>query len=426
MWISNNQSRRKILFLIVIALLTFIGIVTAVSVNLDPNGVILWAGRLQKQLIFTFIGVLLFYITSNIDYNVYRSELITGVLYLLVVLLLIFTLFAGPLVNGVHRWLEIGGVRVQASEIAKFVVILITSTIFASTRNMGEYRRAFVSIILSLFIALVIFFEPHGSMALFIISLALLLNLFVVKSFTKHALLMMVAMLTFTWILVLKVGGIPIWMAILIFVAGNIVIVLLSDKFLKIGKIVTLTILSSAIIGGILVSTFPFLWEHALHEYQRQRIETFLNPADTSHDEILNLQQSIVAIGSGRLIGKGWGSGTQSKLRFLPEYSTDFIFASYAEQFGLIGAMMVIGLFLSLILILLEYSFLSRKEIFQSVFLMGCAINLLLEVFISIGTNLGIIPITGLPLPFFSFGGTMTIMNFITLGTAYSIIKDIK
>ena len=412
-------------FLFSIILLTILGIITMVSVSLDRNGMILWGGRLQKQLIYVFIGILLFYFFSSLDANIFRSYFISGGLYLLTLFSLLLTKVAGPTINGVNRWLLIGGIQIQPSEFAKVVLILLIAGLYANNENENQYKIAAYSILLSLPIILLVFIEPHGSMSILITILVFLINLFVLQGLEKHIVLMLILSGNIIGVILLGYhqafvgGGIMLFNFLMTFL-------FLFGKRISWSKILLSTYVLSLLLGLMTYALIPIAWDHLLHDYQKERIETFLHPEKATKDESLNLQQSIVAVGSGRILGKGWGSGTQSKLRFLPEYNTDFIFASYAEQFGLIGDLLLLFAFLILILKLLQYAFESKYNVFYSIFLLGLALQFTLEILISVGTNIGLVPVTGLPLPFFSFGGTIALTTYIALGIAFSMIKSLR
>jgi len=165
-----------------------------------------------------------------------------------------------------------------------------------------------------------------------------------------------------------------------------------------------------------------FLYNDVLKDYQRKRIEAFLNPTQSTQDIGFNVNQARIAIGSGQIFGKGFGNGTQSKRDFLPEHQTDFIFASFAEEFGLVGSLFLLALY-GIIIIRILIITISSGDTFSSMILVGIAMKILFEVFINIGTNLGVIPATGIPLPLMSAGGTITIMTLLCLGIVQSIIN---
>jgi rod shape determining protein RodA len=168
----------------------------------------------------------------------------------------------------------------------------------------------------------------------------------------------------------------------------------------------------------------PFLWK-LLHTYQKQRILTFLNPSADPLGSSYNVIQSVIAVGSGMIMGKGIGQGTQSSLRFLPERQTDFIFATISEQLGLIGVVIVFICF-TIILYRILQIFLNTNDNFCKIFSAVIFFVFLIQIFINIGMNIGILPIVGVTLPFVSYGGSSLLSNFIFLGFLSSLNKSSK
>ena len=181
-------------------------------------------------------------------------------------------------------------------------------------------------------------------------------------------------------------------------------------------------IIISVVLSIILGLGLNFTWDNILHDYQKDRVEAFISPEETKGDIGFNVAQSRIAIGSGQIWGKGFGNGTQSKRNFLPEHQTDFIFASFAEEFGLVGSIILLGIYGFLIIVILLVSMKYYNDIFLSMLSVGIGFKILLELFINIGTNTGAIPATGIPLPLMSAGGSITVMTFVCLG----IIQAIK
>jgi len=166
-------------------------------------------------------------------------------------------------------------------------------------------------------------------------------------------------------------------------------------------------------ITGVLV--FTALWQWGLHDYQKQRVLTFLNPLADIRGSGYNAYQSTVAVGSGQVFGKGIGYGTQSKLQFLPEYQTDFIFAAYAEEWGFLGVILLFGLFFVIIVRILLIA--SRAaDNFETLISAGIAIYFLSQFIVHVGMNIGFLPITGTTLPFMSYGGSHLVTEFAALG----------
>ena len=157
------------------------------------------------------------------------------------------------------------------------------------------------------------------------------------------------------------------------------------------------------------------LWSYGLAEYQRERVLTFLHPLSDIRGAGYNAYQSMVAVGSGQIVGKGIGYGTQSKLQFLPEFQTDFIFAAYAEEWGFLGVLLLLGLFGVLITRILLVSA-HGADNFDSLFAAGVAIFFLAQFVVHVGMNIGLLPITGTTLPFMSYGGSHLLTEFAALG----------
>lgn len=186
-------------------------------------------------------------------------------------------------------------------------------------------------------------------------------------------------------------------------------IVLYNKKLLRI----------SIILGLIFILVSPLIYKYVLHDYQQKRIITFLNPKADPLGEGYNVIQSQIAIGSGGIFGKGYKKGTQGQLLFLPEKHTDFMFATTAEELGLIGISIVLFAYYLLISTLFNKAF-STKNRPLFLFTLGIAIQIWMQTFVNIGMNIGILPVTGIPLPFISVGGSSLMALLFSLGIVYS------
>jgi rod shape determining protein RodA len=171
--------------------------------------------------------------------------------------------------------------------------------------------------------------------------------------------------------------------------------------------LVTLFVVAAMIFGAA--------WQWGLHDYQKQRILTFIHPLTDIHGSGYNAYQSTIAVGSGQIFGKGIGYGTQSKLRFLPEYQTDFIFASYAEEWGFAGVVILLGLFGVVIMRILLIAA-HGADNFDMLFASGIAIYFTAQFVVHVGMNIGLMPITGTTLPFMSYGGSHLLTEYLALG----------
>jgi rod shape determining protein RodA len=168
-------------------------------------------------------------------------------------------------------------------------------------------------------------------------------------------------------------------------------------------------------VVGTAMVILVFLWGFAFKPYQKARIMNFIQPLSDIHGSGYNVYQSTIAVGSGQILGKGVGFGTQSRLRFLPEYQTDFIFAAYAEEWGFVGVGLLF-LLLGLIIWRILHIALLGSTNFEMLYGLGLAIYFMSHFIINIGMNIGIMPVTGITLPFMSYGGSHLITEFIGLG----------
>jgi rod shape determining protein RodA len=164
----------------------------------------------------------------------------------------------------------------------------------------------------------------------------------------------------------------------------------------------------------------PLIWTHVLRDYQKERIKTFVNPSADPRGKGWNIIQAMTALGSGQLAGKGWGRGTQTNFRFLPEYQTDFIFPTVGEQFGMVGCSVVLLLMLLLVLRMVHLARLTEDP-FGVLIITGLATMFCTHIILNVGMTVGLLPVTGLPLPFFSYGGTFMITCLVSVGLALGI-----
>lgn len=400
-----------------VMLLCVIGCITLLSTSILPEGGYGDLSIVWKQIAAIGIGLVLFFIISFIDLSYFKYWQVLLITFAITAGLLILTLMIGPVINGTRRWLPIGGFQLQPSEIAKFAVIVITAGIFSMRGRLNELILVSITFLLTAVLFVLIYLEPGGSMSLLTLSIWFLMTFLALSNPLRNTLLILIMGSLAGGFLVAAVTNNWLWYLTTILGIVLTVFILYSKtnwKALAIGALV---------LGLILGIFFTISWDTILHDYQKNRIIAFINPTEQTvlSDEGFNVNQSKIAIGSGQLLGKGFGNGTQSKRNFLPEHQTDFIFASFAEEFGLVGSMFVLGLYGFLIL----HCFLTAITVIQdplsSLLCLGVGIKLLLEVFINLGTNMGTIPATGIPLPFMSAGGTITIMTFVCLGLVQNV-----
>lgn len=311
-----------------------------------------------QQLIYTIVGLLFFFLILQID--LYALKKFIYPLYFFSAVLLIIVLIVGLETRGSVRWIPVGFFNIQPSEFAKVVLILFLAMFW--TNHIPSWINIFKSLIwISPFLFL-IFKQPDLGSTLTLIA---------------------------------------IWVGILF--ASQI----------SIKKVFILTSVAILII--------PSSW-FFLHNYQKQRIIGFLNPNSDPLGGGYNLIQSTIAVGSGQLWGRGLGRGTQSRLQFLPEFRTDFIFASIAEELGFLGSLIILLLYTYLLTFCL---FIANKlrDKFNYLTVLGSFSMLLFQIFINIGMNLGILPITGITLPLISYGGSSLVVTLMCLGLVSAAMR---
>ncbi len=312
---------------------------------------------LQSQLFSLTIAIVAFFVFSQIPYKDYQPYIIPFYIFTLILLLIIFII--GIESRGAIRWVEVFGIRLQPSEIGK-PLLSLTFAGYLASRHFKSLRTYCIVLVFMLPIVSLVYYQPDLGNAL------LYLGVF---------------------ILTLIIFGLPLlWIVV---------------TYLPI------------------ILSVPFIW-NILHEYQRQRVLTFLNPLRDPQGTSYNMIQAIIAVGSGMFLGKGLGEGTQSRLRFLPENHTDFIFASLGEKMGFLGSFLIIAAFIFLLFRILQI-FRRTEDIFGKIFIICSFLFILLHFFVNVGMNLGLVPIVGVTLPFVSFGGSSLLANFITIGILSSI-----
>jgi rod shape determining protein RodA len=311
----------------------------------------------DKQIIWLLASAIIFFIFSFIDWRFLRRTDVVVTLFFLNCAVLLFLFFLGKVVNGSKSWFNFGGFSFQPADISKPILILVLAKYFSRRHILIRHlRHIIVSGVYAFIIFLLVFLQPDFGSAMVIF---------------------------FIWLGMVIVSGLSkTHLAVLLFL-------------------------------GLII--FAFLWNFSFASYQKDRIKTFISPMSDIRGAGYNAFQSVIAIGSGSVLGKGIGYGTQSRLNFLPEYQTDFIFAAFAEEWGMIGAIILLALYSILIVRIVKQSYLGATN-FEIFFGLGIAIYFMCHIFINIGMNLGLMPITGLTLPFMSYGGSHLLAEFSALG----------
>lgn len=309
-----------------------------------------------NQLVFFLLGFLLYIVFASIDFRLWIRF---RWLFYLISLIFLSASFFGPEIRGAHRWIEVGIWQVQPSEVIKpFIIMVLAATL--TLEKTSREKSLFWASVLLLPVLILIFKQPD-------------LGNVIVYFFTFAALSIM--------------SGLPL-------------------VYILLGLVFFILIL-------------PGLWSILAH-YQKNRLLAFINPAADPMGVGYNALQAVIAIGSGQFFGRGLGRGTQSHLLFLPEYRTDFVFASVGEELGFLGGALIILFFFLLLGSILRISTQSNSN-FGKLVTIGIFAQLFIQVFINIGMNLGLVPVTGITLPLVSSGGSSIISTFIGLGLVSSV-----
>ena len=344
---------------LILAILS-LGVLSIHSVTHDQQGGL--APYYLKQLIWIGLGAAAFLVMWVWDYH--SLARLAYPAYALVLLMLLFVLFEGRASKGAQRWIALGPFTFQPSEFAKLVLILVLAHYYSKAPRVGWLQRVIMPGLLMLPGLLLILKQPDlGSGLSFVAVYAAMLLMVGVRSQALGVMLLFSVML------------------------------------------------------------FPFAWEGvwgSLHDYQRQRIMAFVNPDYDPGGKGYHALQSKIAIGSGELTGKGLFGGTQSQLKFLPEGHTDFVFAVFAEEWGFLGVLLLLALFVALIWLSLEIASKAKDQL-GALLAVGIVSMLCFCVVVNIGMTAGMFPIVGIPLPLVSYGGSATIMTMASLGLLLNV-----
>lgn len=318
----------------------------------------------NRQITWALFSYALLFLLSFGDWRALRKSWLLVALYFIAVATLAVLFVLGEITKGAQSWLSLGGLSLQPADFMKLVLVLMLAKYFSKRHiEIANIRHIIVSGLYALIPFVFVLLQPDFGSALIIFLI---------------------------WLGMILVSGV-------------------SKKHL-----------AFLLIAASLVSIVA--WSFVLHPYQKERIMTFVHPLADIHGSGYNAFQSTVAVGSGQVLGKGVGYGTQSRLKFLPEYQTDFIFAAFAEEWGLIGVSILFLLFGVIIWRILTSAMVGATN-FETLFGLGLAIMFLSHFIIHVGMNIGILPVTGLPLPFMSYGGSHLFAEFAGLGILMGMRK---
>lgn len=349
--------------LVLSALFVFgVGLLSLYSLSVTGNPWSLSGSFFLRQLVFGVIGIALMVFFQFLDY---RHIVKFGThFYFLSILALILVLLFGRTVNGTSGWISLGLVRFQPVEGVKIALILFLARFIIEKRSeLGEWVRIIASLILSSLLIFLVLKQPDLGSALTLMAI---------------------------WGGMILVSGIRIRHILVLF------------------------------LTGVAVASAGWFF---LEDYQRDRIEIFLHPESDPRGSGYNVLQAMVAVGSGGVTGKGVGYGSQSQLNFLPEKHTDFIFATVTEELGLVGSGAVLlsyGVFLFRAWRIAEHA----RDNAGYLIAVGAQVYFIVQIFINVGMNMGLLPVAGLPAPFLSYGGSSLVASFVIAGLLQSVYRQ--
>lgn len=314
-----------------------------------------------KQGLFFSVGLCMIVVLAAVDYH--RIAKLGYALYVVVLLLLTYTLFFVKAIAGSQRWIDLGFFNLQPSEPTKLVLILVLASCYAGTNVPGGYRlRDLIKpVILTALPFVLIMLQPDLGTALICAIIFVSLTLYVRLRWST------LAILSGTGLLCIFIG-----------------------------------------------------WKFLLKEYQRKRIETFLNPEADPMNHGYQIMQSKIAVGSGKVFGKGFMEGTQGHLHFLPERHTDFAFSVWGEEWGFAGSLFFLSCYFFMLIWGLNVA-MSAKDKFGSILAFGCTMLIFWQAVINLFMIMGFLPVVGVPLPLFSYGGSSLLTNMLAVGIIMNV-----
>ncbi|MEK9171841.1 MAG: rod shape-determining protein RodA [Patescibacteria group bacterium] len=315
-----------------------------------------------RQSIWLLVSVSVFFAATTLDWRFLRRTKVLVPIFVATLLMLIILLLASEAIRGAQSWFRFGVFAFQPSDPAKLVIVLMLSKYFSRRHiEIKNLRHILVSGTYAFFIFILVFLQPDFGGAIVIFGI---------------------------WLGMVLVSGI-------------------SKKHLAF--VVILGIVASAV-----------LWMFVFAPYQKARIVSFIHPLADVRGAGYNAYQSTIAVGSGEVFGKGIGQGSQSKLRFLPEYETDFIFAAFTEEWGFVGAVMLLAFCFILMVRITNNAQLAATN-FETFFGLGVVVWFSVNIAVNAGMNMGVLPVTGITFPFMSYGGSHLVTEWLALGMLSSM-----
>jgi rod shape determining protein RodA len=356
------------LLILAVGLLVLLGIILINNTTVAVEGLFDTSNLLGdftfRQILYAVLGFVALFILSQLDYRIFAG--LQWLFYALMLGLLAIVFVIGQVTSGAQRWIDLGPFQLQPSEVCKLLIVLVLAKFLAdNSRQLDKWRTLAFSFFLVAIPTGMVYLQPDlGTSLIFL----------------------------FIWGIMILAAGLS-WRQLLI-------------------------------IGAILVVLLPLVWL-TMQPYQRDRITLFFNPTADPLGAGYNVNQARIAIGSGQVLGRGIGAGTQSQLQFLRIRHTDFIFSVVGEELGFFGGVFFFALYVLVLLRMLRVAQISRST-FGRLTAVGFAAALFFQAFVNLGMNVGIMPVTGIPLPFVSSGGSSLVTYLIMIGIIQSILAHEK
>lgn len=400
-YINGSNEYLGRLYLIVSSLIGF-GLVALYSISNDPTSL---NSSFFRQVIFIIFSFFVFLIIQKVNVKSIHDN---STLIYMVSFFLCFIPFFLPPVENTFRWIDLGFFYVQPGEYLKCATIILIAKYLSNHQlEVKENYIVIVPIAIAFLSAILVLNQPDLGTAVIIFAPVLPMLLWAgVNSFTIFLLIApLITIIAASNYILFNVWAVFMFFIFLMF----------QGSFLN-----RILLYFANIFTGLL---FPFFWNDFLNGYQRQRFLDFLNPDLDPMGSSYHIIQSITAIGSGGLFGKGWGQGSQTQLKFLPVQESDFILSVIAEEFGFIGIVIIMFLFFMLIKTLLDLAF-KANDYFSSLVIIGLTSILFSHIFVNSAMTIGLMPVKGLPTPFVSAGGSFMLLCFIIISLVSNMSKN--
>ncbi len=360
-WLIQKLKFYDIPLLAVSGLLLVVGLSIQYAISLGEGDLTIF----YRQLVFSIGGLVVFVLLANYNYQLLAKN--NRVIYPILIFLLIYLLLFGDPIRGSARWIDLGFFQLQPAELAKVIIGLgLARWLYIRRGEINSWKNIFITFAYAAIPAVLIALEPDLGSSLIVMA---------------------------------------VWFGI----------ILLSP--------IRRTYIIIFLIAGLLFAGLS--WQFFLRDYQKQRVEVFLNPDKDPQGKGYNVRQATIAVGSGQWFGRGLGQGVQSGLKFLPEKHTDFVFAAASEEIGWIGSSAILFLFYLLMRRIIVVMQKARDDL--AMYIAGGILFLFAsQIIINIGMNIGLLPVTGIPLPMITYGGSSMLVTAIGLGIVQNISKQSK